>query len=303
MESVYLRTLLEVIEAGSFSKAAVNLCVTQSAVSRRLKFLEEQYGRPLIDRTGPSPVLTAAGRLIAEKARRLLEIEGELQNELRELEEACSLRFCCTPAFGLSHLPEIMRRFMQSDASLSGLEVLFEVPENIIKGMRLHRFDLAVLDHCDCADMDELEFVPLPEDEIVFVSSPSLGLPAPLTAIDELFGQTIFSRKEGCCSRLFLDQNLAAIGRAVGDFKGIVVIDDLRLIVEAVTAGRGVAFMSAQVVVREIAEGCLVAHRVAGFRHNRARNLLLPPGETGNPARSRFADCILDVVGRFATPV
>jgi len=60
MELVYLRTFVQSLEAGSFSKAADALCVTQSAVSRRIKFLEDQYGYPLLDRSGP--LLAATGR-------------------------------------------------------------------------------------------------------------------------------------------------------------------------------------------------------------------------------------------------
>ena len=52
MELLYLKTLVEVVRTGSLSRAADILCVTQPAVSRRIKFLEDQYGYELLDRSG-----------------------------------------------------------------------------------------------------------------------------------------------------------------------------------------------------------------------------------------------------------
>lgn len=43
METMYLKTLIVAAEKGSFSKASTELCITQSAVSQRIKFLEERY--------------------------------------------------------------------------------------------------------------------------------------------------------------------------------------------------------------------------------------------------------------------
>ena len=52
MDTRYLKTLQAVLESGSFSRAADDLNITQSAVSRRIRFMEDQYGMPLIDRSG-----------------------------------------------------------------------------------------------------------------------------------------------------------------------------------------------------------------------------------------------------------
>ena len=54
MELLLLRTLVAVVDAGSFSAAATRLCITQSAVSRRIRQLEEHYAVTLLDRAGPA---------------------------------------------------------------------------------------------------------------------------------------------------------------------------------------------------------------------------------------------------------
>lgn len=96
MESLYLKTLIEVAEAGSFSRAADTLCISQSAVSRRIRFLEEQYGYPLIDRSGPSLRATAAGQMVIAKARQILSLENELLRGLDSLKGKRDITFWST---------------------------------------------------------------------------------------------------------------------------------------------------------------------------------------------------------------
>jgi len=71
METQYLKTLLAVLELNSFSKAADALCVTQSAVSQRIRFLEECYGLKLLDKSGKLNMPTAAGLIVKKKAEQI----------------------------------------------------------------------------------------------------------------------------------------------------------------------------------------------------------------------------------------
>ncbi len=292
MDSTYLQTFLEVVEKGSLTLAAETLCVTQSAVSRRLKYLEDQFGQPLLDRSGQQPVLTPAGKVIHDKARRILELEQELAEELKGRDWVKPLRFCCTPAFGMSHLPRIMRRFMQGGRSRSGIEIHFEVPDRILTGMHLRRYDLGVLDYQSCEQMEGLEAIPLPGDEIVFLSCSCLGLPGPDITLEELFRHTLITRKEGCCSRRCLDNNLEAAGHSEADFQRVVVIDDLHLILQALTEGQGVTYLPADIFREQIASGEILVHRVAAFNHCRSRALLVDPDHAENPLTAAFIDCI-----------
>jgi len=79
METRYLKTLVATVEEGSFSRAAEVLYITQSAVSQRIKFLEEHFGQKttgsftIVARGEPgsgrdlvTPVKEAAARAAAE---------------------------------------------------------------------------------------------------------------------------------------------------------------------------------------------------------------------------------------------
>lgn len=77
LDLAIMRTLLAVVETGSFAKAARSVGRSESAVSLQLKRLEEQVGEPVFLRAGKQMTLTSAGTTLVEYARRLLELNDE----------------------------------------------------------------------------------------------------------------------------------------------------------------------------------------------------------------------------------
>ncbi|MFZ9430049.1 MAG: LysR family transcriptional regulator [Burkholderiaceae bacterium] len=72
MTLVQLRHFVALAEAGSFSKAAGRVFLTQPALSRSIQSLEDEWGAPLFDRVGRRIELTTYGREAQPRARRLL---------------------------------------------------------------------------------------------------------------------------------------------------------------------------------------------------------------------------------------
>lgn len=76
-----LEALFTVIKTSSFQAAAEKICISQSAISQRIKGLESLYGQPLLVRTQPYVATTFAETLLAHYQRVKL-LESELENEL-----------------------------------------------------------------------------------------------------------------------------------------------------------------------------------------------------------------------------
>jgi len=74
------RTFVVVAEAGSISRAARELHLTQPAVTRRIQRLEQAVGAPLIDRRKRPFALTDIGQLAVERCRRLVALRDELKS-------------------------------------------------------------------------------------------------------------------------------------------------------------------------------------------------------------------------------
>lgn len=81
----HIEAFLTIVDQGTVTAAARVLHLTQPAVSRNLKLLEEALGVDLFERAGRGLVLTAAGRALVPRARRLLAEAGDLRRELARI--------------------------------------------------------------------------------------------------------------------------------------------------------------------------------------------------------------------------
>ena len=81
MELRQIQYFCAVVEAGSFTRAAEGLLISQSAVSQQVKALEAELGFPLLQRHGRSFDVTPAGELFARKARGLVDQLEDLRFE------------------------------------------------------------------------------------------------------------------------------------------------------------------------------------------------------------------------------
>lgn len=89
MELRYLKYFLAVAETGSFTRAAADCFVAQSALSQQVARLEGEVGARLFHRTSRSVRLTAAGELLVPLARRIL---AEVDDARAELDALTGLR-------------------------------------------------------------------------------------------------------------------------------------------------------------------------------------------------------------------
>ena len=275
VESLYLKTLVEVVRTGSLSRAAETLHVTQPAVSRRIKFMEDQYGCELLDRSGNLLRPTEAGRLVYDKAQSLLEIEADLVAGLHRLDGRTRIALSCTPSFGIAHLPTVLREFMLTCGDAADLKFIFNTPEDVLCGLKDGLFDIAVMEMCERLDLSSYQTFPLPGDEMVFASAPNWAISEQVPSLEALLETPLYTRREGCCSRMMLERNLSCVGHELHEFKKVIVFDDIQVIVKAVLDGGGLAFLSRDVLTEYLTSRRLIAHYVAGFTHARERALII----------------------------
>ncbi len=109
-----MRTLVRVVELGSFSAAARELGSTQSAVSKQVAALEKQLGAQVLTRSTRALKLTAAGARYVEQARRLVAEIAEAESELRAGEHQLQggLRIAASVTFGRMKLLPQVRSFL-----------------------------------------------------------------------------------------------------------------------------------------------------------------------------------------------
>src|SRR3954453_15338949 len=138
MELYPLKVFLAVVTEKSFSRAAEKMYRTQPAISLAVQRLEAEIGEKLIDRSATPPLLTDAGKIVVEYARRFENLEADLQNSLTELRDHSAGRLVIganesTSLYLLQHIEQYRRPYpkvkVQVRRSLSS-----KVPAQLIDG-------------------------------------------------------------------------------------------------------------------------------------------------------------------------
>ncbi len=106
-----LHAFATAVRLGSFSRAAAELCVTQSAVSRAVARLELHYGMPLIKRNAHALSLTPVGRELLDAVREPLAAIEEVSARLRVLPSDRPLLLAVVPTFASVWLIPRLRGF------------------------------------------------------------------------------------------------------------------------------------------------------------------------------------------------
>lgn len=116
MDNTALRYFLEVARSGSLSKASERLYVAVSALSRQIARLEEELGTPLFERRPRGMVLSEAGRMLAEHARRSLLETERVVGEIRGLSEGgrATIRVASSEGLAPDFLPQVFAHFLRT---------------------------------------------------------------------------------------------------------------------------------------------------------------------------------------------
>lgn len=271
-----MKSIVAIAEMGSISKAARHLHITQSALSRRIKALEERYGCSFLERSSGPGCLTPAGKLLLDRARGFLRIERELQRDLQSLDQKNGITFVCTLPFGISYLADILRDMMIEHACGDEFSFAFKRPDEILELLRQRQFDIALVEHDTPLEFgDAVHSFSLPEDEVAFVASPELQFDK-AQDVSQVLQFRLYCRQGGSCSRTLLESYLVPHDVSIDHFSSRVFFDDFPFVVREVAEAKGVSFMPCSIVRKELERGELVAHPApGGVRFMRARTLLV----------------------------
>jgi DNA-binding transcriptional LysR family regulator len=111
LDNVLLRTLMAVVDTGSFVGAARTVHRTPSAISMQMKRLEMQIGQPIFVHQGRSVMLTSAGEALLTYARRVLGIAEEAVMRFNRLSHGRPVRLGMTDEYAVAFLPSVLASY------------------------------------------------------------------------------------------------------------------------------------------------------------------------------------------------
>ncbi len=108
-----LAAFVEVVRRGGFSRAAEALHLTQSAVSKAVKAMEDELGQPLLLRLGRGVALTDAGRVVFDRAQAVLSALHAIEEDVAEVGavKRGHLRLGIPPMVGAAFFPPVLGDF------------------------------------------------------------------------------------------------------------------------------------------------------------------------------------------------
>lgn len=113
MDVQALRYFVEVARKQGFTRASESLHVTQPAISKAVRALEDELGTPLLLRERRRVTLTEAGRRVLERAQGVLDAMRVIEEEVVEMSELRRgrLRIGMTPIIGVAFFPPLLAEF------------------------------------------------------------------------------------------------------------------------------------------------------------------------------------------------
>ena len=284
-----LKTFCDLVETGSFSKAASMNFVSQSAVSQQVRALEERYDRRLVERGRRGAVPTDAGRLLYLEAKELLERFGQMETRLRDRPAVLSgtVRVATVYSVGLHDLPPHVKTFLETHPQVN-VRMEYSRTDRVYEACLDGTIDFGIV--ALPSRRPQLELVRLRDDELVFVCSPDHAL-AKLARVPlaRLGGQAFVAFDRDIPTRKGIDKILRTHGVAV---QIAMEFDNIETIKRSVEAGIGVTILPETALRNEVRAGTLCARPFADGRFTRPVGIIRRRGRELSPAARAFVDLL-----------
>jgi DNA-binding transcriptional LysR family regulator len=288
MELRQLRYLDAVARHRSFTKAALDVPVAQSALSQQVGRLERELGVELLRRNTRRVEVTEAGEIVLERARRALaEVDG-VRADLEALQGLVrgTLRLGGVPTVGPVHPAALIAEFTRAHPGVA-VTVLEDVAFTLLDQLRDGELDL-VMALVDADAFDRLEGVRLLDEELVVLAPLDHPLArAKRVRIERLAGEALVTYRSGSALR-------EALLALVPEGRFVAEANELEIVKELTAQGLGVTLIPRSVVA---SDGDRLAIRPLSPRHTLPFSLLWRAGERPTPAARAFREHVLSTLG------
>jgi len=286
MDFYPLQVFLTVSTEKSFSRAAERLLRTQPAVSLAVQRLEHELGEKLIDRSAKELLLTDAGRIVLDYARRFENLEAELQNALAELRDNSAGRLIIganesTALYLLAQIEQYRRLYPKVKVQVRRC-LSSRIPAQLIDG----DLELGLLTYDP--DDDRLVSKVIFTDHLAFIVSPGHRFAKrDSISITELDMETFIAHNVVSPYR---DVVLREFQRHKVPLNMDVEMPTVETIRRMVQRNQGVAFLPRMCVEQEVEQGILCEVEVRELRVERKIRLVYPARRAPSHAAKAFLE-------------
>jgi DNA-binding transcriptional LysR family regulator len=268
-----LRLFVAVAETASVTRAAERLNCVQSNVTARLRRLEEELDVPLFSRTGRGMVLTPAGRVLDDYARRLLALVDEAKRAVGTVRDGAGpLVLGSMETTAAVRLPSVLARFHAAHPAVE-ISLTTGDSEGLVESVLARRLDAALIG--GLIEHPDLESRVVYVEELVLVHDGSTP-PKPV----------LLAFRKGCSYRALAERWLRESGRLPVRVMEFGTLDG---ILGCVAAGMGCAVLPRAVVERPHYAGSMHIQSLPAALAMVPTRLVWRADAPANPALDAFA--------------
>lgn len=261
-----LRIFRAVARHRSFTAAAVELHLTQSAVSVQVRALGGVLGTPPFELIGKKVHLTDAGRLLEVYASRMEGWLREMSQDFAAFREDGTglVRIGASTSVGTYYLPSLLAEFSARYPRVK-ITLAIENSAQIEERLLTNDFDLGFIGTAGASR--DIVSEPFLEDEIFFSAGPGHPLARARSIPPErLSKERIVIREVGSATRATME---ALLNRQGVVFPHTMELGSVEAIKQVVMSGLGIGYFSALTIGNEISAGWLVRLRVSALTAGR----------------------------------
>ncbi len=235
-----LETFIHVADHHHFSEAAERLELTQSAVSRQIKTLEQELGLQLFNRNTSQVELTSAGRVVYKKALELVEHGERFRQECRQLQDGLSglLRIGASTIPALYMLPRAAQAFRQKYPQIE-LSISMDDSASILQQLEEHRIDVAFIG--DSPQGAAFVTQTVAEDRLALIGCNSAQQ---VSELADIVSEPFVMREKGSGTRAAMNRVLRSHGFDPEQLHTVAEVNTTESVLAMVEAGIGLSFVS-----------------------------------------------------------
>lgn len=258
MLSTKLQTLLAVADCRNFTKAAVQLSLTQPAVSHHIRQLEEELDVILFVRSKGGLKLTAQGEIAVKYARRMAALYEKMRADLTNQEKRITtLRVGITHTAESNITTEVLAKCSGRNQGFN-ITVITDTIQNLYTMLNNYELDLAIVE----GNAGNPGFCSLVLDTDVLVCVMSADNPLSHNVsitLEQLKQQRMILRLPSSATRILFDSTLRSRNDSPENYNIVMEMDNIAAIKDLVRKDLGVSILPRSACTHELRKGYLAA--------------------------------------------
>lgn len=289
-----LKVFCDVVHFHSFSRAAEENGISQSAVSQSLGQIERTLGVELIDRKSRPFRLTTEGQSYYSGVKELVSRYQAVENEVRSLkgEIRGEVRVAAIYSVGLAELSNYVQQFSWKHPGAS-VRLSFLHPDSVFESVINEEADIGLISYA--TKRREIDALPWKDEELVLVSAPGhLRASDGKFRFRDLNSQRFIAFDESLLIQKEIDRFLDKQGVTV---EKVMSFDNVETIKRAVEIGGGVAILPEPMVHAQVRAGSLDAFPLPRPGLSRPIGIIMRKNRPLLRAVQGFVELLQDAVG------